>query len=242
MSELAQIISSSQTSFKIMSQANHNEVAVLDEKNQLKLTISSNVSKIWLKINKTGNDKDIFFEFCKLANNFKAKVSFSSLLFWSGEQIIDVNTNELSQIDSLSIESSNVNLDNKSELAKAFFDCLEKYNIVSSLLIDFSELEGAEKKVFVKKYERSQILRRRAIEIHGVICKVCGFNFELNYGEIGKDFIHIHHLEKISNKGEDLVDPIKDLVPICPNCHAMLHSNDPPMTLEELKEALKNEI
>ena len=53
---------------------------------------------------------------------------------------------------------------------------------------------------------------------------------------------YIHHLEKISSKGEGLVDPIEDLVPVCPNCHAMLHSNDPPITPEELKEILQNEI
>ena len=242
MSELAEIISSSEASFKIISQDSLSEVVVLDEKNQLKLAISSNVSKIWLKVNKADNDNHIFYEFCKLVNHFKASVDLNSLLFWSGEQIVDLNTHELKQIDTLSIESFNVNFENRNELTEAFFDCLEKYNIVSNFLIDFSQLEGAEKKVYVKKYERSQTLRKQAIEIHGLTCKVCGFNFESNYGEIGKDFIHIHHLEKISKKGEGLVDPVKDLIPVCPNCHAMLHSNDPPLTPEELKEVLKNAI
>jgi hypothetical protein len=242
MSELAQIISSSKATFKIISQDNQSEVVVLDEKNQLQLVISINLSKLWLKVHKTDNDNHIFYEFCKLVDHFKASVGLNSLLFWSGEQIVDLNTQELKQIDALSIESFNANFENKNDLAEAFFDCLEKYNTVSNLLIDFSKLEGAEKKVYVKKYERSQTLRKRAIEIHGLTCKVCGFNFELNYGEIGKDFIHIHHLEKISKKGEGLVDPVKDLIPVCPNCHAMLHSNDPPMTPEELKEILKHEI
>jgi hypothetical protein len=242
MSELAKLINSFHTSFKTLSLESPNEIFFLDEENQLKLTISSNVSKVWLKITKSDNNKDFFFKFCKLAKNSKDKLKLSSLSFWSGDQIIDFNPNDLSQVDSLSIESFNIDLENKNELSNALLDCLEKYNIVSSLLIDFSKLEGAEKKVYVKKYERSQTLRKRAIEIHGLTCKVCGFNFELNYGEIGKDFIHIHHLEKISKKGEGLVDPVKDLIPVCPNCHAMLHSNDPPITPEELKEVLKHEI
>jgi len=242
MSELAKLINSFHTSFKTLSLESPNEIFFLDEENQLKLTISSNVSKVWLKITKSDNNKDFFFKFCKLAKNSKDKLKLSSLSFWSGDQIIDFNPNDLSQVDSLSIESFNIDLENKNELSNALLDCLEKYDIVSSLLIDFSKLEGAEKKVYVKKYERSQTLRKRAIEIHGLTCKVCGFNFELNYGEIGKDFIHIHHLEKISKKGEGLVDPVKDLIPVCPNCHAMLHSNDPPITPEELKEVLKHEI
>ena len=242
MSELAKLINSFHASFKTLSLESPNEILFLDEENQLKLTISSNVSKVWLKITKSDNNIDFFFKCCKLAKNSKDKLKLSSLSFWSGDQIIDFNPNDLSQVDSLSIESFNIDIENKNELSNALLDCLEKYNIVSNLLKNFSGLEGVDKRFFVKKYERSQILRRRAIEIHGLSCYVCGFNFELIYGEIGKGFIHIHHLEKISSKGEGLVDPIEDLVPVCPNCHAMLHSNDPPITPEELKEILQNEI
>jgi 5-methylcytosine-specific restriction protein A len=39
-------------------------------------------------------------------------------------------------------------------------------------------------------------------------------------------------------KGKYEVDPIKHLRPVCPNCHAMLHRQEPPFTIEELKEKL----
>ena len=62
---------------------------------------------------------------------------------------------------------------------------------------------------------------------------------EKTYGEIGKNFIHIHHLVKISDiKEEYMIDPIEDLRPVCPNCHAMLHKKEPPFTIEELKGML----
>ena len=62
---------------------------------------------------------------------------------------------------------------------------------------------------------------------------------EKTYGEIGKKFIHIHHLVKISDiKEEYMIDPIEDLRPVCPNCHAMLHKKEPPFTIEELKGML----
>ena len=61
-------------------------------------------------------------------------------------------------------------------------------------------------------------------------------NFEKTYGERGKGFIHVHHLDPLgTRKKRKKIDPIKDLVPVCPNCHAMLHSTDPPLGIEELK-------
>lgn len=62
-------------------------------------------------------------------------------------------------------------------------------------------------------------------------------NFEERYGEIGKGFIHVHHEVEISTIGEDYeIDPIDDLKPVCPNCHAMLHKRKPAYSIDELKE------
>ena len=65
------------------------------------------------------------------------------------------------------------------------------------------------------------------------------FFFE-RYGEIGRDFIHVHHRAGMANeKGEHVVNPEKDLVPVCPNCHAMLHRQSPvPYMIEELRRML----
>lgn len=99
--------------------------------------------------------------------------------------------------------------------------------------------EGAKKKIIVNSYERNNKARRLCIKHYGVKCQVCNFDFEKTYGEIGKNFIHIHHLVKISDiKEEYMIDPIEDLRPVCPNCHAMLHKKEPPFTIEELKGML----
>lgn len=34
------------------------------------------------------------------------------------------------------------------------------------------------------------------------------------------------------------IDPISDLRPVCPNCHAMLHKKNPPYTIDELREII----
>ena len=67
-------------------------------------------------------------------------------------------------------------------------------------------------------------------------CYVCNFNFKEFYGEIGKDFIHVHHLKPLSEIGEKYkLDPIQDLRPVCPNCHAMLHRTKSVTTIEALQ-------
>lgn len=100
-------------------------------------------------------------------------------------------------------------------------------------------LDGAYKQILSKRYERNPHARRVCVEHYGSQCMACGINFETTYGEIGSGFIHIHHLVPVSmSEGPQKVDPIKDLRPVCPNCHAMLHKQSPPMTIEALRKLL----
>ncbi len=56
------------------------------------------------------------------------------------------------------------------------------------------------------------------------------------YGEIGRDYIHIHHRIDLAHRdGMHVIDPEKDLVPLCPNCHAMVHTEKPAMSVEKLR-------
>jgi 5-methylcytosine-specific restriction protein A len=100
-------------------------------------------------------------------------------------------------------------------------------------------IEGAKKTITVNSYERNSKARKRCINHYRSTCNVCDLDFEKTYGELGKDFIHVHHLTKVADIGEIYeVNPIKDLRPVCPNCHAMLHKKEPPLTIGELKERL----
>jgi len=100
-------------------------------------------------------------------------------------------------------------------------------------------IEGAESWKVSKRYERSRALRGRAIAIHGTNCMICGMNFENTYGPVGKGFIHIHHILRISDGGIRSVDPEKDLIPICPNCHSMIHRENPPISPDELRNIIR---
>lgn len=101
--------------------------------------------------------------------------------------------------------------------------------------------EGAAAQMMQTRYERNPFARAACIAHYGCTCAVCGFDFEERYGEIGRDFIHVHHQSTLAGADNaHPVDPIEDLRPVCPNCHAMLHRHDPPFTIEALKLMLKN--
>ncbi len=103
-----------------------------------------------------------------------------------------------------------------------------------------SYYEGSVRRVSVNAYERDSKARQKCIEYYGLNCFVCGFNFGDTFGKLGEGFIHVHHLHPISEIGEAYkVDPINDLRPVCPNCHAMLHRRSPPLSIDELKQLLK---
>lgn len=103
-------------------------------------------------------------------------------------------------------------------------------------------MEGALRRVVNSQYERNQAARQACIEHYGASCFVCGFSFEAAYGEFGRGFIHVHHLVPVSSIGKEYqVNPIEDLRPVCPNCHAMLHQKDPPLGIEELQALVSSE-
>lgn len=103
-------------------------------------------------------------------------------------------------------------------------------------------VEGATKRVVVNAYERNKEARAACLEHYGYNCVVCTMNFKSVYGAIGAEFIHVHHRTPISRVATEYkVDPIAEMCPVCPNCHAMLHKSDPPFTIEELKEIMQRE-
>lgn len=96
--------------------------------------------------------------------------------------------------------------------------------------------EGAVRRIVVNAYERNPEARARSIAHYGARCVVCGFDFESVYGFIGAGYIHVHHIMPLSSiKKSYIVDPLQDLRPVCPNCHAMLHAKTPVLAIEELR-------
>lgn len=100
--------------------------------------------------------------------------------------------------------------------------------------------EGAIQTIQVNSYERNRQARQECIQYWGAECVVCEIDFGERYGARGQGYIHVHHLTPLSEVDEEYtVDPIQDLRPVCPNCHAMIHRRDPPLSISELRNRLK---
>ena len=101
--------------------------------------------------------------------------------------------------------------------------------------------EGAKVQVFANQYERDSRARPKCIEKYGTDCCICGFSFRTTYGEEADGIVYVHHLTPLAEIVEEhQVDPIKDLRPVCPNCHAVLHWRIPAYSIEEVKAFLSN--
>lgn len=136
-----------------------------------------------------------------------------------------LNRNNISNSDLTEIKSKT------SPVTKTFL------RVTDPVLKKLTFKEGKSYDIVLTKYERNSYARVVCIEHHGATCKVCGFDFYKKYGEIGRGFIHVHHKTPISQKTESYnINPITDLVPVCPNCHAMIHSSkDNMLSVEELQ-------
>ncbi len=100
--------------------------------------------------------------------------------------------------------------------------------------------EGFVKTVELTIYERNATARMLCIKHYGPMCQACGLNYEERYGAIGADLIHVHHVVPLSIIREEYqVDPIHDLIPLCANCHHVVHRRNPPYTLAEIRKAIK---
>ena len=106
--------------------------------------------------------------------------------------------------------------------------------------------EGAIRQVTVNAFERNPFARARCIKAYGAVCAVCEIDFGKVYGsEFATNCIHVHHLRTLasialSSHGEAYeVDPVRDLRPVCPNCHAVMHKSDPPHSIDQVRAMLQ---
>jgi 5-methylcytosine-specific restriction protein A len=129
------------------------------------------------------------------------------------------------------------------ELEKLWLQYSEitKFTLPDEVGYDENEYhEGALRQVRVNAYERNSAARQKCIDIHGSRCKVCDFHFGDFYGKEMDDYIHVHHLTLLSEIGEAyVVNPETDLVPVCANCHAVIHRKKPPYSLEDVRSMIQ---
>lgn len=171
-----------------------------------------------------------------LAENHSNDLSldnFRSLGFIGANEIIQGRRNDKQY------EAINQNTMSWFDYIDQYFQDTRSYDFPEEAYVENQMFpEGGKKQIVVNIYERDFIARQKCIEIHGLNCSVCQMNFGQTYGAFAEGFIHVHHLKPLHKIKENYqVDPRKDLIPVCPNCHAMLHRkiDGVEMTVEKLK-------
>lgn len=168
---------------------------------------------------------------------------------YEGPLFLEITPGEAEQSRNASIAVKNAERNSATDLLANFVYLTKKRGDTMAIDFPLSKLgddpsipvvpkvfvEGRSRSVFLTKTERNPEARRKCIQAHGAQCALCGFDFSKRFGSQGEGLIHVHHLNQISeSKGERTVDPLKDLLPICPNCHFFIHSRRPQYSQEEV--------
>lgn len=183
--------------------------------------------------------KDSFQTYLDLARSQNQRFTFQI----NGKPIEE--TTSKTEWEDIEIEVGRSYFDSKEEfaaLSKALFDflCLVLYLMVNE--IEWAQTDGEEAKyegaltsALVNKYERSRYNRAICLQFYGFECRGCGDALEKKYGPLGADVIHVHHIIPVSQMGGSYkLNPIRDLIPLCPNCHNIVHRINPPLAISDL--------
>lgn len=92
------------------------------------------------------------------------------------------------------------------------------------------------------RFEHDPDAARICLVHHGTACSVCGLDPEAVFGPEGAGVLQVHHVVPPGIlTAEYELDPVTDLVPLCPTCHAMAHNRFPdPYTPAELRRLLES--
>ncbi len=103
-------------------------------------------------------------------------------------------------------------------------------------------IEGGTIHIEMTRYERDPRARQACLEHHGARCQICGLAMDQVYGPEMTGYIHVHHICPLAKQGtRHQVDPVRDLLPVCPNCHAYLHQEDPPISVTRARIQIRKQ-
>jgi len=160
--------------------------------------------------------------------NFYGLVQFYPCALWDRSGYIIFNDENELKIPGISV-SKRINIPKRISLLNGYKYVITDTHLLEELPDGIEYQEGSVQQIKVNRYERDPKARADCLSHYGYVCQVCSIKLSDVYGAIAKDLIHMHHIKPISKIGESYrVDPVSDLIPVCPNCHAIIHLKDPP--------------
>lgn len=120
---------------------------------------------------------------------------------------------------------------------------IEGFSIIQDPIVNQEQeesIEGARIQITATSYERNPENRTKCLNKWGATCQICGFDAANIYGSEFAGLIHVHHIHPLGEIGkEHTIDPENDLIPVCPNCHMILHAKkDGTYTPDEIRAKL----
>lgn len=204
---------------------------------QMRINAGHSVASRWEITNQSVIDKFIR----QLRPDIESASQFDSLL----EKWLLNNSSELQHI----ILKHKSDKNDQTLISNAFFKAPEEDILLAEEFgadpNDAEFREGKEKlKIHLIK-ERNRHLVQLAKEqwhkenIGTVSCAICLFSFDETYGDIGKGYIEAHHILPVSSLTPDTIIKIGDLVPVCSNCHSIIHRYRPWLTIDQLRNTIR---
>jgi predicted HNH restriction endonuclease len=93
-------------------------------------------------------------------------------------------------------------------------------------------------KTHLRRERSKRLIQRFKRGLKSYACTVCLFDFSARYGDVGLGFIEAHHIVSVAQLKPGAKTRIQDLVPVCSNCHRMLHRHR-GLRIDELRARLR---
>lgn len=103
-------------------------------------------------------------------------------------------------------------------------------------------LEGRRRLVMHLERERKQaVVRTKKRTASSLACEICGFSFKATYGNDAAEYCEVHHLLPLTNNDDITKTSVDDLCIICANCHRVIHLNNPPYSLADVRSMIRRQ-
>jgi HNH endonuclease len=172
--------------------------------------------------------------------NFYGLIKHYPCALWDRSGYIIFNNETELQIPGISVKKRiniNANISSLNGYKRVIYD----FQLPEELPDGLKYQEGAVQEIKVNRFERDKNARNKCLSHYGCVCQICRMKLTDVYGIAAENLIHVHHIIPISEVGEAyIVDPIADLIPVCPNCHAVIHSRNPPYLPNAVSAMLKD--
>lgn len=173
--------------------------------------------------------------------NFYGLVQSYPCALWDKSGYVVFNNQDELKITGVSV-AKRINIPKGISSLNGYEQVIHDVQLPEELPDGFKYQEGAVQQIRVNRFERDKKAREACLSHYGYVCQVCHVKLSDVYGAISGTLIHVHHIKPMSEIAESyIVDPVSDLIPVCPNCHAVIHLKTPPYAPHEVSAMLRND-